>query len=672
MKWWPSRAGSLLAGATAVAVLASPSPGQLFRLGQWDGSLESVFDFSRQDITTRGFPRTRFENMRTDERLTVRNVGAYLYDPRLLSLSVGGTFGLSQRRFRAEDGSESPNGSLSGYDAVATFLSGQPFSLNLFANRVQSFPPVLGGQSEVVTENRGVTLFAQRLYIPSTLTLRQERAEQQSSTGDIVARQASERRRLTYEGRRGWTDSEMDVRYEFIDDTDKQFPTASFRSHEGNLNYSLDFGSELNWHWDSRLRYFDRTGTADVTVSIVDELLRIEHTERLRTNYRYAFTRTTTPGGTNTSHTGEAALRHQLYRSLRTNLGLYGNIETLPGGQQDTFRTRLDFTYTKRLAGKGRLNAGLGGGFEYEDDRFKTTETFVPQETHIAATPFALPLTLDNAFVITSSVVATKLAVGPLPAGCVAPAGPSTPLVLGRDYTLRATGNLTEILPVPCTGAAPGINPGDTVAVDYRFTVPTSLTFTTAALRANISLDYGWVRPYFVHEQTEQSMVAGRDGRFLDDERSDTGGVEFRYEGDRLRASVLGEARRFVSDRIVFDSLRAVQLASISIFPGLTLSLSADQTRVHFKDPTRRSQTFTGRAALSYTHARVLSADASGGVRLLQDTVFPTERTGDAALRVRWRFRNLEVGPTLEFFDRQRGRTNIREFRTLLHVIRRF
>lgn len=660
-------------GRADLFFLTAPAQAEVFRPGTWEGAIEAVVDFTRQDVRTGRSPQTSIESRRTEERLTLRNVGASLYDPRLATFSLGGTFGLSQERLRTESGSASREGTLWGYDAFASVLPEQPYSLNLFANRNQAFlSRELAGRSEIQTESRGTTIFGRRLPIPSILSLRQELQEEESRTGDVVARRDERRNIITYEGQRGWIDSEMDLRYEFVDSSDRAVPDLSFRSHEGSLNYSLDFGSELNWRWDSRLRAFTRAGVADLTTATADELLRIDHTERLRTEYRYFLTHTDTPGGATTIHTGTFSLRHRLYESLTTTLGADASFQSLPGGQKERYRGRLDLAYTKRLPGEGRLVAGLGGGFEYEDDRFGVTETFIPQESHTAASPFALPIPLNNPFVVTASVVVTKVALGPLPAGCAAFSVPRT-LTEGMDYTLRTVGDVTEIVPVACSLTSAGINPGDTIAVDYRFSVSPSLTFTTVTWRADLSLDYRWIRPFFVHEQTEQTLVSGRDGRFLDDQRSDTVGTELRYDGQRLRGSILGEAQRFTSRRLAFDTARAKQFLALTILPELTLNLSGDQAFTDFSNPEgRETRTLAGRATLTYLFNAGLLADAFGGIRNLNDTLLPDERITEAGLRVRWRIHKLEVNPSLEFIDRRRGETDTKEYQASLHIIRRF
>ncbi|MBI4269802.1 MAG: hypothetical protein HY615_05665 [Candidatus Rokubacteria bacterium] len=665
------RLALLVAGAATL--LGTPAPAQQpFHLGAWDGSLDGVSSFRRTD-TESPSQRSRSDNPRSEERLNLRNTGAYIFDPRLVTLSLGGSFGLFQDELTVDGDNRESSGTLLGYDAFLSLLSEQPFSLTAFASRNESSESrELSGRSELVTENRGAILSAKRLYLPSTLSFRQELQDEESQVGSTLARRKDERRIVSYRGQRGWVDSDMEIFYEFVDDADQVFPALSFQSHEAQLNYGLDFGVELNRHWDSRLRWFTRSGLVESDIWTADESLRIDHTERLRTDYRYLLVRTAGSAGTTTTQTALASLRHRLYESLTTVAGLDAVRQDLPRGEKDSYRGRSDLTYTKTLPLGGRLTAGLGGSLQYEDDRFETTETSVGQESHTAATPVALPIALDNAFVITSSVVVTKIAFGPIPLGCVAPPGPPTPLVLGQDYTLRTVNDVTEIVPIPCAGVTPGINPGDTIAVDYRFAVTPSLTFTTTTWHANLGVDYRWIRVFGSHEESDQSLVAGRDSRFLSDQQSDGVGAELRYDGARVRASLLGEARRFTSTRTSYDSLRASTFEDFTILPSLLLRLSADRTVTTFHDQDRETRTQSARAALSYRPLPGLVVDASVAVRRFEDTAQPTEQQTEGRLLARWILRKLEFAPSFEYFERRRGETTTTEYRAMLKTVRRF
>ncbi len=607
------------------------------------------------------------------EQLTLRNSGAYFFDPRLVTLTLGGTFGLNQERLSFNGISDTLNGTLWGYEASLNILPESPYSLSVFANRSQTINnQVFGGRTESIQESEGASLYAKEIYVPSTLSFLRQNLNNETTSGTVTAQQDQTITAVTYQGNRGWENSEASLNYGFIDLTDHVFPNLSYQSNEGSLYYSLDFGPELNHRWDSRMRFFTRTGTTQLTTATVDEMLRIDHTERLQTDYHYSLLWTETAGGATATNIGTFALRHQLYESLTTTFGLQTTITTLPNGEKYTYGGRLDLAYQKRLAGDGRLNIGLGGGLQYNDNRYQAPESFVPQEMHSVATPFGLPMVLGNPFVDVPSIVVTKTAVGPLPAGCIAPAGPPTPLVLGRDYTLRTTGDITEIVPIPCAGAIPGINPGDTIAVDYRFALPTSLAYVTESWHANVSVDYHWIRPYLIVVGYDQNLVSGHDGRFLDDLRWYTVGLELRSDGQRVRATLIGEAQSYTTHQVAYDAVRFAQFIGFTILPDLTLTLSGDEAWFDYSRPRRQTQTFNGLVTMNYALGANLSAAATAGIRYFQDTLQPTERSFEASLQGRWIFRKIEIDPTVGVFDIRRGNTTTKDFQAMLHIIRRF
>jgi hypothetical protein len=646
---------------------------QTFHLGRWDGALEGTVGFSRQETQTTGQASSHFEDSQAQEQLTLRNTGAYVFDPRLVTLTLGGTFGLTQERLSSNGTSDTLNGTLWGYEASLDILPESPYSLNVYANRSQTLNnQVFGGRTESIQESEGASLYAREIYIPSTLSFLRQNLNNETTTGTVTGQQNQTVTAVTYQGNRGWENSEGSLNYGFVDLTDHVFPQLSYQSNGGNLYYSLDFGPELDRQWNSRIRFFTRTGTSQLTTATVDELLRIDHTDHLQTDYQYFLLWTETPGGSTVTNTGTFTLRHQLYESLTTTFGLQAMISTLPNGEENIYEGRLNFAYQKRLPWDGRLNVSLGGGLQYTDNHFQTLESFVPQETLTFATPFALPMLLKNPFVVVSSIVITKTAVGPLPAGCIAPPAPPTPLVLGRDYTVNPVGNLTEIVPIPCSGLVPGINPGDTIAVDYRFAVPTSLAYTTESWHATASVDYHWIRPYLIIEGFDQNLVSGQGSRFLSDLRSDTVGLELRADGQRVRATILGEVQSYTTPQVAYDAVRSAQFMGFTILPQLTLTLTGAESWFDYSRPQRHTQTYNGLLTMNYVLGANLSATAIIGIRYFQDTLAPTERTLQASLQGRWIFRKFEVDPSVGVFDIRRGNTTTKDFQAMLHIIRRF
>jgi len=678
---------SPLAGVVMLALVGSVQPARagIFQLGTWGGSLIGRAEVSHLEASQAGSHST-FDSALTEERFTLRNEGSYVLDPRILNLSVAGTFGLEQEQYHSDDFDSSRNGTLTGYDLFAAVLPDHPLAIDLFANREEGFlPNALASESKSETELHGAIVKAAWLYIPSTLTFRQNRQAQTTRIGESVSRFDNTENTVSYQGRRGWIDSEMAAHYDFEDSNDKFFSFRNYRSHDGRLDYSLDFGPELNRRWDSRLRYFVRSAPStsfDYTTASVDEFLNLRHTENLRSRYRYSFIDSKTTGGSQRTHTAAANATHQLYNNLKTDVGVDGLIQQFDQGERDIARSLLAFDYQKRIAWNGLVRVGLGGGYQYEDDRFESGASSIPRELHTAATPVAVPITLDNPFVITTDpsrpITIEKTAQGPLPPGCAPPSpGDLLNLVEGRDYTVRTIGRITEIVPIPCIGTTPGINPGDTIAVTYAFAVPASLAFTTSQWHLDVSVDFGWIRPYFNHEQFDQTLRSGHDRQFLDNQLSDALGLELRHDAERLHASLRTEVRRYRSQRIKFEDFRSTQFGLVSLRPNLSVSLTGEESQTNYQDPSRRTRTFSGRGLLTYAFARQnlasrLFADAAVGTQVLEDSLFETQRTTEALVNLRWMWNKLEVSPTLGFYDIERGSSSSTEVRFILYTERRF
>jgi len=574
------------------------------------------------------------------EILTLRNGGAIL-DPRLVNFTFGGSYGYYNNWATGD----TQRGALLGYDFTANVLPERPYSLTFFSNRSQNFySREAPGVTQILNENFGGTLLADALYIPSSLRFRREyRDEESQGFGFASNSQRDIRNILTYEGLRGWLNSELELRYELTDDQNissggvGSAPNLSFRRHDAALNYSLDFGPELNRRWDSRVRFMAQNGVTDITTLNINEWLRIEHQENFLTNYRYAFTNTRTQDGSAFAHDLALGLEHHLYRNLVTTYEVENDYQTLSAGAKEMIRNGVNFIYTKRLPLDGQLNASLGGGLAYETDRFSGSESFAPQETHTAASPFAQPISLNNPLVNATSVVVTKTATGPLPAGCIPPVDPSIPLVAGRDYVLQTVGNTTEIKPLPCFGLNPGINPGDTIAVDYRFSLPSSpLAFTTTTWHTNLSVDYGWIRPYFMHSQSNQALVSGSDSRFLNNERSDSLGIEFRYDTGRLHSRFLSEGQGYASTRTKYQGIRFNQIVGFTIRPDLTLMFNGDEALTAFTLPRHQTLSAMGSATFSYSPIPSIVAEVFAVLRALNDNSSENERSREAGIRLRW------------------------------------
>ena len=661
---------------TATAVYAQDSQRGL-RIGQWSGDVQLLGDYARTDTSSFGILRTN-ENARVEEQLSLRNTGTYIIDPRFMSFLLGGTVGLTQELTTAdisglETQNEERDADLLGYVASASLFSDSALSMNLYSNRNKySMRRQFAGRIDTNQQNMGASVHAKRFYIPSTLSIRKEHAKEESRVADISSQRDEVRNVLTYDGRRGWIDSEMVLRYEFVDKADVYRPHLDYDSQTANMSYSLDFGPELNRRWDSRLRGSKRRGYSEEQRYDVDELLRLEHTKNLRSQYRFFLTDTKRPEGDSTSRTAEFNIRHQLYQSLTTGFWVNAVNNELSGGEKNIYASRLSFDYTKRTPGNGRLLIGLSGYYAKEDDQFDVANVHFLQEEHVFDEPFARPVALENAFVIVSSISVNRTALG-VTSGCDI----ERPLIEGRDYETRTVGNITEIVPLGDCAIDPtvGIGPGDTIAVDYQAEVPGQLAFTTSSWRFNSSLDYGWIRPFFIHDQQYQQQDDGevQQEQFLQNHQSDVVGIELRQSGMRTRASISVEAERYQSRDQSYLAVRGNEFLQFHMSSNWQINLTSRQSATDCSAPEdRRTELVEARATLRYIIGAGLNTELLAAWRLIHDTIVPDEEVREASAQLSWRLGKLDINPSLHYINRTRDGSDLQDYRALVRAIRQF
>ncbi len=648
-----------------------------FHLGRWEGRIEGYVDRSRIETKNDNF-RQRNENRLSEARLTLRNRGAFIIDPRLLRLTLGGTVGVTKEERDLRSGEttfkDTDDGDLRGYEFLAEVLPLNSFSVDVFANGNRlTQGGSLPGPLLTDVSNAGVTVSARRLYIPSTLSMRVDRAENVSGTARLVSTRRDERLySITYDGRRGWINRALRLRYRFADKNDRFSPTTDYKRNDATAFYTQDFGTELNKRWDSRVRVSDRSGITEESRLDIDQLLKIDHTPRLSTQYRYFSTFTDRPVGDTDRQTVSFVIDHHLYESLRTLLELSDSIDESPSGERGRRRGRLEFDYRKQLPRDARLSANLGLFQERADDDLESTQVFVFEERHRFDETFALPITLNEPFVEPGSVSIIKTENGPDVPGCGDFSVPRR-LVEEVDYTLRAIGDSTEIVPLPCSLNTTGINPGDSIRVDYIIVVDPSRSIETEGYAFNLSVENRNFRPFYRRTETNQDVISGRDLGLIDDRESEVFGLDMRYDTGDLRARLLLEHERFESRDQDYESDRVTPTLRYNYRRRWQLNLNGRVSETRFSRPRDRETKLRAiRAILAYVRDANLRIELFGEIRDLEDTLVPDEHLEELGLRVRWRFGKLDIFPTVKAVNLERGTTDVRDRRLVLRVIRRF
>jgi hypothetical protein len=665
--------------ALAVFVTCAPlivlDPGgadaqRLFRLGRWEGAAEVGVSGDREKTTVRGGESTSTDRTRYDEQVTIRNSGAYVLDPRVVNSTASLTFGLFQERDHSDSTASSSSGTLLGYSFDTLVFAEKPYSGTIFANRSESVVSrEFGGRSDIVFENRGATVTLREdsllkdhgiLHFRSMLGARQEVTDETTSVlGQRFVRNET-RTIATYEASKGFETSDLDFRYEFDDVEERRGPLAGFQSHTAALNYTLDFGRDLNKRWESRVTYVARTGLARATLLSADEDLRIDHTETLFSDYRYLFTRNEVETGVTTTQTGLVRAQERFYRNLTTSGLVQGTLQDLPQGQHRSGAAQVDVQYERTLPWRGRAFASAGGRYQVDDNRFSVSRVDVVDESHAAPIPLGgdAGFTLANPFAIAATVVVVDTR-----------GGARLPTTLGIDYVLDRQGDVTRIVPLASSAV---ILPGDPLVVSYSFEVNPNIEFSTVSWHGTAGVDFNWIALNVAHEQSDQTLLSGRNADLLEDRRVDTARVDLRGEWDVLRAVASAQYRVEDSTRLKFTSEELGQFISYRPYYGLTLSLSGQETFTDFTLPHRRSTSYSARAELVWTGWRGLFVNGFAEYRVSEDSQLPSESVRQVGLRARWTRGKLEVAPDVSWNERARGDVESTDLRFNVRVIRRF
>jgi hypothetical protein len=665
--------GTILGGAVMLAPVEA-SAQRWIGLGKWDGALEAGYAWDRQETKGDSGSNTKSSRTRYDERLTVRNTGAYYLDPRLVSTAFSGSFGLFQEQNRFDDKESSINGTLLGYTFDTVILSEKPYSVTTFASRTESvLSREFGGRTELSFENRG-GLFRLREdsilqdlgvpYFSSTVGVRQEHSKEDTTILGQTFKRDETRTILNYEAGKGFETADLNFRYEFTDQQDKEQTTGDFRSHTAELGYSLDFGENLNRRWTSRFNYFARSGLARSTFLSADEQLRIDHYENLFTDYRYVVSRIETDAGATTTQNGTARAQHRLYQNLTTAATAQATLQDLPNGKRKSYAGQLDLDYQRAIPWNGRLTAGTGARYQIDDNQIDTSRIDVVDESHTAPNPLGgnAGFLLGNPFVIVSTIVMVDTR-----------GGGRLPTTLGVDYLIVQEGDSTKIVPL---AASPVILAGDPLAVSYSYEVAPSLRFSTVTWRANLGADFRWIAMFLSHEQSDQSLLSGRDGRFLDDRTVDTARLELRGDWERVRASASAQYQVQESTRLAFTSWQYGQFLTFLPLSDLVLSLTGQEAFYNYTIPERRSTSLSTRADLTWSPAwsalAGLFVNAFASLRTSEDSGLPSETVRETGIRIRWTRGKIDVVPTFTWVDRERGTAQSTDMRFELKVTRRF
>ncbi len=637
-----------------------------FALGKWEGTLEGGYEWEDQTSQTPGTPEFTVFRDRRDEDLQIANRGFYLLDPRLLTGSAGLNLDFFQEQDRLSGNqNNSQHGTLVGYDFSSSILSDKPYTATFFANQTQNVSNSdFAGRTETSSSNLGAVanLREQSIlremgfpYFTSQLELTRGTTNESNTVQGRTFKLDETRDNLTYQADKGYETADLGFRYQLTNVSQTGTNDLSYANQQIDLNYSKDFGPNLNRRWDSRISYSNRTGNTGNDSSLwIDEGLRIDHYENLYSNYRYLLTRNDNEGAATTNQDVTASVGYRLYRNLTNELTAEGRLTTLPQGRQTMYAGQWNSHYQRKLPWSGNFFLTTGGRYEVDDNNLSNSQISVVDEMHTAV---SVGFTLNNPFVVVSSIVIYDTQTGRVP---------TTP---GVDYDIVAEGNLTQIFPLPTSTI---IKPLDPLAVTYDYQVAPSIRYSTLSKFANVGVSFPWVELFFAHEDYKQTLLSGSGNGFLENRDDNTARLDLHREWGPLTARAGGSYEILDSTNLSYKRKMLEQNLSLRSYWGIMLNMGANESWTDFTQPVRRQQVRDFRVSADrygwgggYTS---LFAD----MRTIEDTEVPTQDDREAGVRARWILGKLTIAPQLSWRNRTWGGTKSDDLRIELRITRRF
>ncbi len=640
-------------------------------LGTWSGSLGLEYTSDTQTTQSANAQGSTSSNQLFRETLRIANTGYYVIDPRLWTGNLELELGLDQNKSSDSGSSAVSKDKVIGYAVDAEFLSEKPYTASLFANRDQSqYLQPFGGRREITSENRGADFHLRQdsvlndwgfPWFESNLSLRSQHNKSKTSIFGQSLETDETSKMLEFNANKGFETADLGLSYQINDQSNLAFSQGNFQSKAAGLVYSIDFGPNLNRRFDTSSSYMTRNGSSPSTTASTSERLHIDHSQNLKTDYLYGFTRQDAGGNSSTMQNGSISVAHQLYQNLSTSAGVSGSRSTLPNGSTSSYGGQLSQGYHHSLPGKGIFSANWSGGYQLSNNNLSSSIISVIDEAHSAPAPLVAGagFLLNHSFVETTSIVVVNVA-----------GSGRNPTTAGVDYDVITEGNLIRI--VPMVGSL-RILAGDPLVVSYNYQVDPSLKFASKSSGFGMGVDYRWIAIAFRHQQSEQKPLSGNSSLFL--ESSSQNNVLVSSQGTLLEmpANASMDINNYKSDSTAYDGLKfgSALIWEVKSNMRMIFGLNASETQYtlpsHHKNASRSART-----TLDWFTFEGWSNSASLDWSNYSDSGAPPQTLMNASLRSSLAVGKLSLSAGVHFSESLRNGSRSTDRGFNINAVRRF
>jgi hypothetical protein len=342
---------------------------------------------------------------------------------------------------------------------------------------------------------------------------------------------------------------------------------------------SENFGSQQQFHSIVNLSYNHLESESlptDLYTAVGN--LRIDHTERLTSQYTINYARNTAGGALTDNLNANADLRHRLFESLTSDLLVEGYRYSASNGPDEQnswqFGGGPGANYVKKLSSSSTLTAYESVVVLHTD--VESTGGVIPviDEAHSfsggsGAPPGTFILRQPN--VLTSTIVITDTSHMP-------PGG----YIRGLDYEVIANGQLTTIQRIT------GSRMPDAVLVSYNFSASPSGAYDTLNNACGLRLDF-FDHHWSVYTRFNVNRNYGGENLLLQDLNDWVSGTEANWRF--IRAGV--EYEMYDSSLSPFNAVRLFQTFTFHPEDESTLSLNFTETFTDYLQANRSDQNYT-------------------------------------------------------------------------------
>lgn len=605
--------------------------------------------------------KTRSDETIFEESIKLELDG-YVYHPNFVEFTAAGLFGLLQESFEdvfnGRKQSSGDDGTIVEFDVRGHFFKKKKYPGTIFARRDRRLEP-RPFLSSIETTNTSYGLIWQYVSSKTPTTLQFTHNEVLlKPLNDVEQDGSQENTFLRFETEYRFTDTNiLSLEYTYQKVKEEPF-RLDYESNEVTVKHQLNFGPRHRHELESELNYFDQRGTFNIERFRWREVLRLEHSDTLRSWFQTELLDRTqgtlagvAPIGERSFYVG-GTLEHQAYESLLSQLFAYAQWQDFDNAADITRHgAQLSFDYRKKNPW-GVLLANYRFRLEREDRTGGNQTIEVLDEQHTFRDPE--PVTLVNTNINEGSIIVTS-------------EDRTTLFQPGRDYRIRQVGDRVELERIP-TGR---ILDGQLILVDYRFVLGGNFTLDTLQQEFGIRqrFDFGLTPYYRLLYQDQTLEPANATGALPEDITAQTIGVEFERASLRLSA----EYEDYDSTVIPYVAVRLKGSYTRRFKTGANGVIKVNWSDIkRYTRDNRQTRFFTVEGRYRHPIKKGLTVEGAVLYRNEKDSLSGDDEGIDVDFSLEWLIRETEVRLTYEYGRYEDDFTNNKTSSMYVQVRRRF